>query len=874
MDTLSKPAIGLTDFPTWRERVNQAQSTEEVDAIAKEIEEAKATPPKQPEPAPKQQEVAPATSVSPTQENASESVTGPSKEDIAAANERRKVLRKRKDIKGTPTDNILRGINLHNEAGYNRFLELEKELASKKEEPVTPTPVVEDNPVVEDIPVQEEIPAGTENDYQNFDDEQLYEDIDYDFGDIQQEWDNLQELDFEDEVEGTPKTAKAIQEEFDDYVGGKLNTEDEKVIERINGIRSRLVNAPSNANLNRAKQLVDLALMGKSNTPQILDNARKANIRGHIFNRLKNTFTLKGSSIFNYMSNMAQQMGTYLDDTADMAERQKVADILATYLDREPSRVTIEKFMEFHDQFANALNDVLKYTDNVKDTPYEYSNWLNDFRLADNTLNPDMVMSMAAGAFTYIQENAKDTLYNRHSAIDKMVNKSRLTDPLEGEMIPLKPESGRLPAELYEKLTNVGIPRNLMHRNLGKAIVAATGLNLKYSANYNASMQLESSTGLAAYEALKHMGMVHETEFSRNDLYELAGVTLQTGVTPKGKLVSAPAFTEADKGIIIPNVGKLIAVKFSDKLTEENEHVLDDTIQSIVDVEDKSLVRDLFKLEPTKASPAKTPKTFTESLQVRGRKFTKTFRDIFNKLNATEREHDSGMSALLDMGGKNLILRAAGWENTKGLIGALASSAKDRNQGLERELNDYIEFKELGLDTFHLTVSPWSNGRYGWNEYINPQTSKIHREFVKQKAFQQKVNIKGDNKGDPSKRKFLLTVGAGLGINQEKDANHSKALRETLRVLTQDGPIKTAIDTLTAAILENRSLTTAEENIVMAGVKAGKEGVHSLAAINTVARYNIAKENRDTVFTHSLVGEVDGKTNGTAILHTFFAPEL
>ncbi|MGL5155608.1 MAG: hypothetical protein ACRC9H_11895, partial [Aeromonas veronii] len=95
LQRLAGDVTGLKDIPSVKERINQATTQAELDTISSEIDAAVK--------APKQSKPPKTTSVSPTQENASESVTGPSKEDIAAANERRKVLRKRKDIKGTPT---------------------------------------------------------------------------------------------------------------------------------------------------------------------------------------------------------------------------------------------------------------------------------------------------------------------------------------------------------------------------------------------------------------------------------------------------------------------------------------------------------------------------------------------------------------------------------------------------------------------------------------------------------------------------------------------------------------------------------------------------------------------------------------------------
>ncbi|MGL5155396.1 MAG: hypothetical protein ACRC9H_10820, partial [Aeromonas veronii] len=318
---------------------------------------------------------------------------------------------------------------------------------------------------------------------------------------------------------------------------------------------------------------------------------------------------------------------------------------------------------------------------------------------------------------------------------------------------------------------------------------------------------------------------------------------------------------------VIPNVAQLVLVTFK----KDNQGNLHEDVLGITDTGDTKLVQDLFKIAPTKVTPSVKPTVFGESLQVRGRKFTKTFRDIFNKLNATEREHDTEMGALLDMGGKDLILRAAGWVKPKGLIGSLASSALDRNKGLERELEDYINFRSTGMDSFHLTVSPWSNGRYGWKETINPQSSKIHREFVKQKAFKQEVPTEG-SLYDEDKRKFILNVGFGLGFNIEKTAGDREAVENTIQAITTEGPIYAAIKALEASINRGTGLTQAESEIVLAGVEAGGEGVHSLATLNVVARYNLTPKGE--VFTHSLVPEVDGKTNGTAILLSFFSPKM
>lgn len=65
--------------------------------------------------------------------------------------------------------------------------------------------------------------------------------------------------------------------------------------------------------------------------------------------------------------------------------------------------------------------------------------------------------------------------------------------------------------------------------------------------------------------------------------------------------------------------------------------------------------------------------------------------------------------------------------------------------------------------TSTLTTEVWSNHRVGILNSINPQASKMHRNWIHSKAWETEIDISEN----ADLTEFLLSVGAGFDITAE-----------------------------------------------------------------------------------------------------------
>ena len=739
--------------------------------------------------------------------------------------------------------------------------DIAKQIEEAKRNPSKTAPKQE--PATTEKVIQEEVPTyDGEFDFQEADDSVEY-----------LSWDELGEIDLIED--NSPKTQEEIINYFDEATESLWENADEVLTTKLKSIRKSLSNAPSKAKLRTAiasankAAITDTADSGKG----ILKGLRKVvNLRGLQFERVGRTFQLKANAALKYIPDMGTRLLNFLDTFDNTKESDKedaeallkrIQDITGLELDQKSLRI----FADFHSKFRDALNKSVVLTKQGKydpDSGYAYKNWLLDFTDAQGNLNEDMILAMSAGTFSFISQNANETLFNSMDSIDAFTNKSLVTINAQGELKTrsIKPDQGRMPAEVYEALVSSGMHRTAFRRKLGSAIYGATGLSLKPSANHDTDFQMKASLGLAAYSTLMEMGILQETTFKSGELLRLAGVDLDT---------DGQAMLE--DGMIIPAAGTVVLAQFN--ASEVNDRLtLDDEVTDLIGDADVKYIESIFKMESSNAVPSAIPTVFKNSLSVAGRRISKAFVNIFNKLNATAREHDTEMGELLSMGVDSLILRAAGWESSEGKIKALVRGIEDKNRGLEKELQDYKDFLDTGLDTFFLTVSPWSNGRYGWKEIVNPQSHKIHRSFVKQKAWKREAKLDTPLM-ERTHKDLLLAIGAGLGYTPENTSKDGKVVYDTYKAITEDtSEFRPAINILMNVIQSKQGISDADQEVILAAVDEAGEGMHSLESLYAAARYNLAKQSGQKTLTHSLIREVDGKTNGTALMYSIFAPVL
>lgn len=205
--------------------------------------------------------------------------------------------------------------------------------------------------------------------------------------------------------------------------------------------------------------------------------------------------------------------------------------------------------------------------------------------------------------------------------------------------------------------------------------------------------------------------------------------------------------------------------------------------------------------------------------------------------------------------------------------------AESKNDSLIREytlfkefVSEYLAQTDDGLDTpIFMKFSVWKQQRVGIeNTVANPQTSKFVRYLVSSPAWTSE--IASDN--EEAMESFFLRVAEGLKVKTEQTANASSV------ALVQEMLSKEVYAKAVAALrksVHKEALTDADKKDIAAGVKAGKEKMHSLDVLIGVAYYEEAKANSNGQpfsFTVQMMGEVDGVANGTMLNHMFLGAAL
>lgn len=315
---------------------------------------------------------------------------------------------------------------------------------------------------------------------------------------------------------------------------------------------------------------------------------------------------------------------------------------------------------------------------------------------------------------------------------------------------------------------------------------------------------------------------------------------------------------------------------FSLNTSKEDPSVLSQELREIKQVSDKvyPVLADLMGSELNRPMPTFEPVAFNEETADRSlQKNTDQLIEAANAKNAEPKVLNESMyrvasrlsnEALQTIGGVEPVTTET--HHVDDLFGA-----KARNNTITQELQTLFDFVQTAFgDTvdfaqqFFLQHEPWSNGRMGIKSVINPQASKVHREFVSNPDW--KVELKSNN--TKAMRAFWVRVGDGLGFASDKKL-HRVAKGELDKFLAREdivAAIEAIKDIERNAEVPGYSPTKAQEAAIVHAVSEGREKFHSLQALIAVARYQLAKESAPAgqpfTFTTELRADRDGVANG------------
>lgn len=467
-----------------------------------------------------------------------------------------------------------------------------------------------------------------------------------------------------------------------------------------------------------------------------------------------------------------------------------------------------------------------------KANPKFYSDDMVQFLLQGegNTLDleENVKTAMSYAAFSWIAENAARSAYNTDEEINLILGRE---------------EDAQVSQEERNVLLNAGTRQNLVANALGQRAAQALGLKASKDAPVNLMPKLESALGAHILKMLMDQGILVRSTVSGTDM---ARMTQNEATDTNAVHQFIKLDRDADRKLS-PQAAEIF------EASKGTQGVLDK----------------LFSVESGLKEPSLVPVPFSQA------KTRNTNQNVPEKL-AKIIEHENSVPSyvrqdmwqLITQLDENVALQMAGAESVSAdqVHAANIPSRQAKNDGLLRELTrfkDYVgSFLSVQPDDLETPVyfehSVWKQQRVGIaTNAINPQTSKIHRHMLFRKTWDTKVARNDAAQMD----NFHLRVLEGLGVKTDKQSNEKSLSQWEEKVNTP--VIQDAVKVLRKAVFQG-GITAAEQQTLLAGVKAGGQNFHSLDALMALAQ---EAEAGDKDFNVQLMGEVDGVTNGPMLSH-------
>lgn len=442
-----------------------------------------------------------------------------------------------------------------------------------------------------------------------------------------------------------------------------------------------------------------------------------------------------------------------------------------------------------------------------------------------------------------LDENVKTAIsYAVYSWVAENATRPAENSDEEINLILQRGEDALVSSKENEALKYVGTRQNVVANALGQRAVAALGLSSLASAPRNVQADLEASIGAHAMKLLLDLGMLERSTITGTEMAALTGKEstdnkasfyfLKLARTEEGLHPDVEAIYQASKGT-------------------------------------KGMLDKLFGVEPGLKEPGTEPiKSTQKTTRNTSQGIPSELAEMVAKDDAEPSFVRQDMYNLVTQMDPEILLQIAGKEELDdgSVHKANRASLKAKNDGLGRELERFLGYVgQMGADVkMYFEHSVWMQQRVGIaTNVVNPQTSKIHRHMLYRASWDTTIAM---NDVD-AMTNFKLRVAEGLGVKTDKKSQE-KALADFAKLMAKPeikGAVKVLVKTLSDQT--NGKLSDNDQQVLLAGVKAGGEEMHSLDALMALAQFTKAKNNKETEFHTQLMAEVDGVTNGPMFSH-------
>lgn len=519
----------------------------------------------------------------------------------------------------------------------------------------------------------------------------------------------------------------------------------------------------------------------------------------------------------------------------DFVSAVKAGEVRAQdFIDQEgtlsaPQTLALNAFFNFAQYSAQAIRDQFKVTAaRAKRPDFFYRDMAQFLQNADGQIDENVATAVSYGMFSWANENATQ-LRNSDEGINAILLKE-----LDTEVSSLA----------YKELSLIGTRESVVASQLGGRIVQAMGLRPNKQGTNAELSKLEASIGARAIAAMVKLGIVERVQLPDVKLQAL----MNSG--EKGNPRVNHTFVRVKSEEV---EGKREAAPIVKRIRERN-------------VGSQSVVAKLMSVEAAGVEPSYTPVKFDQAFAKR-----------------TGQAIPKGLAKTLDKEGKKAhIVRQNMWHiwgrlskqalyEMGGVVSVTDSpthveniaSRQAKNDGLIQQIENFDAFiSTMAADTstagleqpLYFGRSVWKPQRVGLTaNVVNPQTSKIHRHMLAMQGWNATVDLADA----ASVNNFKLRVLEAFG--KKTEATNTPVVLVGYDAVVSNPAIQAGIDALVEVL---RDSGNTNEEAIVAAVKAGGENFHSFDALVALAEQRIAEQDGKTKFDTSMMGEVDGVTNG------------
>lgn len=492
-----------------------------------------------------------------------------------------------------------------------------------------------------------------------------------------------------------------------------------------------------------------------------------------------------------------------------------------------PQNTAVVRFFAFNTWAETAIREQLEF---VKDPKFRFTDFSQFLVNDDGKVDANLVTATAYSLFTWVNENATQ-LRNSDESINAILLKDMDTE---------------VSAAAYQLLSDVGTREAVISAQLGGRIVQALGIRANENATDSEVAKLESSLGTKAMAAMVKLKLAERVRVDGAKLQQLVDPTKKSEV-PFHNFVRIKA-TEVD--------GRMVANPLVAKIREYNTG-------------SQSVLSKLFGVEAAGVEPSYTPVTFDQKYAKR------TQQDVPKVLAETlEKEGKKAHVVRQDMYqvwgnlSQAALYEIAGVVSTTDVpthVENLASRVA-KNDGLMQQVDNFSTFVDKmvndestdGLEQkMYFGRSVWKPQRVGLTaNVINPQTSKVHRHMIKMAGWNSTIDMTDDTQLNNFKLRILES------FDKKTEAAATVDVLATYDNVVNKPEIQSAVNAIAEILRGDATDTVANEQKILAGVKAIGNAFHGLDGLTALAHQRNAELAGATTFDTELMGEVDGVTNG------------